>query len=101
MVEPKRAKPPVHWSDLTVDERKERVVALGLPAFRADQFSRQWYSRLNDDTSTWTDVPAELRERVKSELFPDLMEPVRTLDCDNGTTVKQVWKLFERAQALV
>jgi len=97
MVEPKRAKPPVHWSDLNSDERKAKVVELGLPAFRADQFSRQWFARLNDDPTTWTDVPAELRERVKDELFPNLLTSIRALDCDNGTTVKQVWKLFDGA----
>jgi len=95
MVEPRRPKPPQHWSDLTVDERKAKVVELGLPAFRADQLSRQWFSRLSDEPSTWTDVPVELRGRVKDELFPDLMTSVRTLACDEGTTVKQVWKLFD------
>ena len=97
LVEPKRPKPPAHWSDLTVEARKERVVQLGLPAFRADQFSRQWYGRLDDDVMSWTDVPAHLRERVHAELFPHLLTPVRTLACDDGTTVKQVWKLFDGA----
>jgi len=95
MVEPKRPKPPKHWSDWTVEERKAQVVELGLPGFRADQFSRQWYQRLNNDTNSWTDVPAEMREVVKDLLFPDIMTSVRELKCDNGTTVKQVWKLFD------
>lgn len=95
MVEPKRPKPPKHWSDWTVEERKAQVVELGLPGFRADQFSRQWYQRLNNDTTSWTDVPADMREAVKDLLFPDLMTSVRELKCDNGTTVKQVWKLFD------
>lgn len=95
MVEPKRPKPPKHWSDWTVEERKAQVVELGLPGFRADQFSRQWYQRLNNDTTTWTDVPADMREAVKDLLFPDLMTSVRELKCDNGATVKQVWKLFD------
>jgi 23S rRNA (adenine2503-C2)-methyltransferase len=95
MVEPKRPKPPKHWSDWTVEERKAQVVELGLPGFRADQFSRQWYQRLNNDTSSWTDVPADMREAVKDLLFPDLMTSVRELKCDNGATVKQVWKLFD------
>ena len=95
LVEPKRKKPPAHFSDWTVEERKEQVIGLGLPGFRADQFARQWYSRLNNDPSSWTDVPADMRDAVKDLLFPDLMESVRTLDCDNGTTVKQVWKLFD------
>jgi 23S rRNA (adenine2503-C2)-methyltransferase len=95
MVEPKRPKPPKHWSDWTVEERKAQVVELGLPGFRADQFSRQWYQRLNNDTASWTDVPADMREAVKDLLFPDLMTSVRELKCDNGATVKQVWKLFD------
>ena len=95
MVEPKRPKPPKHWSDWTVAERKAQVIELGLPGFRADQFSRQWYQRLNDDTASWTDVPADMREAVKDLLFPDLMTSIRELKCDNGTTVKQVWKLFD------
>ena len=95
MVEPKRPKPPKHWSDWTVEERKAQVVELGLPGFRADQFSRQWYQRLNNDTASWTDVPADMREAVKDLLFPDLMTSVRELKCDNGATGKQVWKLFD------
>jgi len=95
MIEPKRPKPPKHWSDWTVEERKAQVVELGLPGFRADQFSRQWYQRLNNDTNSWTDVPAEMREVVKDLLFPEIMTSIKELKCDNGTTVKQVWKLFD------
>jgi 23S rRNA (adenine2503-C2)-methyltransferase len=95
MVEPKRPKPPKHWSDWTVEERKAQVVELGLPGFRADQFSRQWYQRLNNDTNSWTDVPVEMREVVKDLLFPELMTSIKELKCDNGATVKQVWKLFD------
>jgi 23S rRNA (adenine2503-C2)-methyltransferase len=86
MIEPKRPKPPKHWSDWTVEERKAQVIELGLPGFRADQFSRQWYQRLNNDTASWTDVPAEMREVVKDLLFPDLMTSIRELKCDDGTT---------------
>ena len=97
MVAPRGKKPPEHWNDLTVDQRKEKVVALGLPAFRADQISRQWFSRLSDNPNEWTDIPAELRDRVNAELFPTLLNPVRVLDCDGGTTVKHAWKLFDGA----
>lgn len=95
MVEPKRPKPPIHWSDLTVAERKEKVIELGLPAFRADQISRQWFARLSNDPQSWTDIPAELRADVAEKLFPELMSPIKSLACDNGATVKQVWKLFD------
>ena len=92
---PRRPKPPMHWSDLTVEERKQKVTEIGLPAFRADQISRQWFSRLSDNPLAWTDVPADLRETVKSTFFPELMTSVKSLTCDDGTTVKQVWKLFD------
>jgi 23S rRNA (adenine2503-C2)-methyltransferase len=97
MVAPRKQKPPLHWSDLTVDERKEKVVELGLPAFRADQISRQFFARLSNDPSSWTDIPAELRPAVHAQLFPELLTSVKALDCDGGTTVKQVWKLFDGA----
>jgi len=95
LVEPKRPKPPLHWSDLTVAQRKEKVIELGLPGFRADQISRQWFSRLSDQPDSWTDIPAQLRSDLKAQLFPELMTSIKSLACDNGTTVKQVWKLFD------
>jgi 23S rRNA (adenine2503-C2)-methyltransferase len=36
-----------------------------------------------------------MREVVKELLFPELMTSIKELKCDNGTTVKQVWKLFD------
>jgi 23S rRNA (adenine2503-C2)-methyltransferase len=36
-----------------------------------------------------------MRDVVKDLLFPDLMTSIKELKCDNGTTVKQVWKLFD------
>jgi 23S rRNA (adenine2503-C2)-methyltransferase len=50
-------KPPVHIADLDLAERKARAIDLGIPAFRADQVSRQWFSRFSDDSSEWTDLP--------------------------------------------
>ncbi len=92
---PRRPKPPLHWSDLSVAQRKEKIVELGLPGFRADQISRHWYSRLSDQPETWTDMPESLRTEVKEKFFPELMTSIKSLSCDNGTTVKQVWKLFD------
>lgn len=87
--------PPRHLSDLTLAERKEAVAALGVPGFRADQLSRQWYGRLNDDPSSWTDLTGSARDTIQRELLPPLLDSVRTLSCDNGTTVKQVWRLHD------
>jgi 23S rRNA (adenine2503-C2)-methyltransferase len=83
--------------DLSGAERKAAVVELGLPAFRADQVSRQWLGRLSDDPSTWSDVPPEVRNVISGALLPQLLTPVRTIDCDSGTTVKSVWRLHDGA----
>jgi len=94
---PRRGKPPVHLLDLDPAQRREAVVGLGLPAFRADQVSRQWLTRLSDDPSEWTDVPAGERETIRAALLPPLLSAVRAIDCDAGTTVKTVWRLHDGA----
>lgn len=94
---PRRGKAPRHLMDLSGDERKAAVVELGLPAFRADQVSRQWLGRLSDDPNEWSDVPAHARELISGALLPRLLTGVRTIDCDGGTTVKSVWRLYDGA----
>ena len=94
---PRRAKPPRHLADLTPDERADAVVALGEKPFRARQLSVHYFERLVDDPAAMTDLPASVRERLVAELLPTLATPVRTLDCDGGTTIKTVWRLFDGA----
>jgi 23S rRNA (adenine2503-C2)-methyltransferase len=94
---PRRAKPPRHLADLTPAERAEAVAALGEKPFRARQLSVHYFERLVDDPAAMTDLPAAVRDRLVAELLPTLATPVRTLDCDGGTTLKTVWKLFDGA----
>src|SRR5690349_19958915 len=94
--EPKgRGKPPQHLADLTPDERKAHLEALGLPGFRAKQVSTHYFSRLVDDPAEMTDLPAAQRDELVAGLLPDLMTPLRTLEADKGTTRKTLWKLFD------
>ena len=86
------ADPPRHWLDLTEDERTAAAAALGLPAFRARQLTRQLLTRLEDDPSGWTDIPAGAREPL-SAFVPRLLDQVRDLRADGGTTVKTLWRL--------
>ncbi|HEX2177311.1 MAG TPA: 23S rRNA (adenine(2503)-C(2))-methyltransferase RlmN [Nocardioidaceae bacterium] len=92
-----RRKPPRHLADLTLAERRSAVEAAGLPAFRATQVSTHYFDRLVTDPAQMTDLPADVRESLVAELMPSLLTPVHSLDCDDGTTVKTLWRLFDGA----
>jgi 23S rRNA (adenine2503-C2)-methyltransferase len=94
---PRRGKPPRHLSDMTLAERREAVLAAGLPKFRADQVSNHWFARLVDDPAQWTDIPAAMREPLAASLCPPLLTNVRDITCDGGLTVKSVWRLHDAA----
>jgi 23S rRNA (adenine2503-C2)-methyltransferase len=88
---------PRHIADLTLDERREAVVELGHPRYRADQLSTHYFGRFVDDLSEMTDVPARARGELADALFPRLLEPARTMTCDSGATRKSVWRLHDGA----
>ena len=93
----RRRKPPRHLADLTALQRRELVAGLGLPAFRADQVSRQYFHRLADDPASWSDVPASLRDDLAAALTPPLMSVVNERTADGGLTRKVLWRLFDGA----
>jgi 23S rRNA (adenine2503-C2)-methyltransferase len=95
---PKRGMPPTHLADLDIAGRREAVGGLGLPAYRADQLSRQYYSRLVGDPDEMTDLPSSMRGAVREALFPPLLTEVRTFDTDAGTTRKTLWRLHDGTQ---
>ncbi|HET9188353.1 MAG TPA: 23S rRNA (adenine(2503)-C(2))-methyltransferase RlmN [Acidothermaceae bacterium] len=94
---PRRAKPPRHLADLAPAERRAAVAELGQPAFRANQLSTHYFSRLVDDPEQMTDVPAAARADLATALLPRLATPVREIACDDGATRKTVWRLFDGA----
>jgi len=63
-VAPRGAKPPRHLADLAADERRGAVAELGEKPFRADQLSRQYFSRLSAVPEEWTDIPAASRAKL-------------------------------------
>lgn len=89
---PRRKMPVKHLADFDVDQRKEAVKDLGLPAFRADQISRHYFARLDADTDSMTDLPASKRDLVAEKLFPRLLIPVSHIETDSGTTRKTLWR---------
>ena len=92
---PGRAAPPRHLADLDRDERRTAVVALGMPPFRADQLSRQYFGRLETDTAAMTELPTGVRRRLGDALLPPLLTEVRQLSTDAGTTRKSLWRLYD------
>lgn len=89
---PKKGMPPQHLADLDMAERRAEVVRLGEQAFRAEQLSRHYFSgRALADMS---DLGAASRERL-APLLPSLLTRVRDVDCDNGATIKTLWKAHD------
>ncbi|MGN6742009.1 MAG: 23S rRNA (adenine(2503)-C(2))-methyltransferase RlmN, partial [Amnibacterium sp.] len=74
---PKRGKPPVHLADLTPEQRKAKLVELGLPAFRAKQIATHYFTHFTSDPAAMTDLPAANREELVRGLLPELMTEVR------------------------
>ncbi|WP_395294207.1 23S rRNA (adenine(2503)-C(2))-methyltransferase RlmN [Kitasatospora hibisci] len=94
-VAPRGAKPPRHLADLSPAERKEAVAELGEQPFRAKQLSNHYFGRMSNDPASWTDIPAASREKLTEGLLPELMSVVRHVSCDDDTTRKTLWKLFD------
>jgi 23S rRNA (adenine2503-C2)-methyltransferase len=95
LVAPRRAKPPRHLADLATAERRAAVAELGHKPFRAGQLSTHYFGHHNDDPTSWTDIPAGARAALAEALFPRLLNPVRQIECDAGTTRKTLWRLFD------
>ena len=98
MSEPRgRAKPPRHLADLSLEERTALAVEQGLPGFRAKQLSTHYFDRLVSDPADMTDLPAAHRDELVATMLPKLLDPIRTMEADRGTTRKTLWRLFDGA----
>ncbi len=94
---PRRSQPETHLADLTLEERKARVVELGQPAFRAVQLSNHYFERFTADPAEMTDLPASGRNALVEAMLPPLLTEVRRLRTDAGETIKFLWRLFDGA----
>ncbi len=90
-----RGKPPRHLADLDATERKAAAEELGEPAFRVKQVAHHYFARLERDPARMTDLPAASRDRIAGALLPDLLDQVRVMEADGGTTRKSLWRLFD------
>ena len=94
---PRRGKPPRHLADLTPAERKEAVVALGHPGFRAKQLSTHYFERLVESPEDMTDLPKAVRDDLVRDLLPPLLTPHVQRTADDGMTIKSAWRLHDGA----
>ncbi|TPG37391.1 23S rRNA (adenine(2503)-C(2))-methyltransferase RlmN [Mycolicibacterium hodleri] len=92
---PQRGKPPRHFADLDDDARRAAVAELGLPAFRGKQLANQYFGRLIADPQSMTDLPAAMRDTVADALFPQLLNVVRSIECDDAETRKTLWRAVD------
>ncbi|MCW2544758.1 MAG: rRNA ((2503)-C2)-methyltransferase, partial [Frankiales bacterium] len=89
---PKKGLPPQHLADLDPAGRKAAVVELGEKAFRAEQLSRHYFAGRGFDQMT--DLSASARMSL-APLLPPLLTKVRDVDCDDGATVKTLWRAHD------
>ncbi len=92
---PKRGLPPRHLADLSADQRREAVAALGEKPFRAAQLSNHYFGRLTVDPDAMTDIPAAARQRLVSDLMPPLWTELRSVGADGGTTRKTLLRAHD------
>ena len=94
----RRGKAPSHLADLDAAGRKQVLKDLGLPAFRADQLSRHYFTHFEADPERMSDIPAGMRAQVREALLPTLVSKVVSLEADGGRTIKDLWRLYDGAQ---
>ena len=94
---PRRGKPPVHLADLDMAGRIEAMKKLGYPGFRAKQLSTHYFEHCTVDPAAMTDLPADTRGQMVEQMLPPLLTSIRSLEADQGQTIKQVFRLFDGA----
>ncbi|EFA23108.1 23S rRNA m2A2503 methyltransferase [Bifidobacterium gallicum DSM 20093 = LMG 11596] len=91
----RRGKPPLHFADLTNEERIAKAKELGLPKFRVNQLAKHYYDHFDVNAADFTDFPAAHRGQAAQTFFPQLITEVMRQVADDGQTIKTLWDLFD------
>lgn len=91
----RRGKPPLHFADMSEDERIAKAKELGLPRFRVKQLANHYYGHFDVDAEEFSDFPANKRAEAAEAFFPTLITEVTRQVADEGTTIKTLWRLFD------
>ena len=91
----RRGKPPLHFADMSEEERIGKAKELGLPKFRVKQLANHYYGHFDVNAEEFSDFPAARRSDAAEAFFPELIHEVTRQVADGGTTIKTLWRLFD------
>lgn len=60
----RRGKPPLHFVDMTPEQRIEKAAELGLPKFRVKQLANHYFGHFDVNAAEFTDFPAAKRSEA-------------------------------------
>lgn len=67
----RRGKPPLHFADMTEEERIAKAKDLGLPKFRVKQLANHYYKHFDVNAEEFSDFPVTKRVEAAGGVFPD------------------------------
>ena len=81
---------------LSLSDLGEILVEQGEKAFRAKQIFHWLYERKEGDWEKMTDLNKELREKLKAKFSLPSLKLRRTLNSEDGETIKFLWELEDQ-----
>lgn len=85
--------PLINLYDLSRDEVTDLIIGWGFPRFRADQLWHWLYESKANSFDAMTNLPQDLRERLKAHSELGRLEVVRALQSSDGETRKYLFRL--------
>ncbi len=83
--------------DLTYDQLKEEITALGLKTFTVDQVFQWLYEKNNQDINTWSNI-AKTNRAVLADQYDTVLDNIVGYDEDDQGTQKFLFELKDRRQ---
>ena len=82
----RRGRPPLHFVDMTPEQRVEKAAELGLPKFRVKQLANHYFGHFDVNAAEFTDFPAAKRSEAAAAFFPQLITEVTRQVAGGGPT---------------
>lgn len=85
-------KKSVYFTDLSSIQLNQLVATMGEPSYRAQQLRKWVYQNIALTYDEMTDLPLNLREKLKNEIILHALEPVKSVTGGDGT-IKTLFEL--------